>query len=175
MTTCGFTTQPVPVINFYQVVFTEDMAADPMGVLEGVLDFLGLDLLDPQGEKVLLIVGLRVIAVRLPVAYLQLQWLENRFLGVQVRSTSTFGSRGRSSRRSVLGLPNVFAVRFVYTELILKESEATAVACAGFCVPSFFLRVGAINKYPKSKDTHPGIESSKTPYFECICTCAINR
>lgn len=35
-----------------QVVFTEDMEADPVKTLAEVLDFLGLDMLDPLGEKV---------------------------------------------------------------------------------------------------------------------------
>lgn len=34
------------------MIFTEDMAEDPMGTLEDVLDFLDLDLLDPEGIQV---------------------------------------------------------------------------------------------------------------------------
>lgn len=35
-----------------QVIFTEDMAEDPMGTLEDVFGFLGLDLLDPDELQV---------------------------------------------------------------------------------------------------------------------------
>lgn len=35
-----------------QVLFTEDMAADPIGTLETALNFLGLDLLDPDAKEV---------------------------------------------------------------------------------------------------------------------------
>lgn len=35
-----------------QVVFTEDMAENPLETLTEVLEFLGLDMLDAQGHKV---------------------------------------------------------------------------------------------------------------------------
>ena len=35
-----------------QVVFTDDMAVDPVGVLEDVLEFLELDLTDEDESKV---------------------------------------------------------------------------------------------------------------------------
>lgn len=36
----------------HQVMFTEEMEADPLGVLEQAFQFLGLDLLDAQGQQV---------------------------------------------------------------------------------------------------------------------------
>lgn len=36
-----------------QVVFMDDMAVNPVGVLEEVLNFLGLDLTDDDGSKVI--------------------------------------------------------------------------------------------------------------------------
>lgn len=35
-----------------QVVFTEDLEEEPVKTLEEVLDFIGLDMVDPQGDKV---------------------------------------------------------------------------------------------------------------------------
>lgn len=35
-----------------QVIFTENMASDPLGTLEEVFDFLGLDLIDSDGIQV---------------------------------------------------------------------------------------------------------------------------
>lgn len=34
------------------MVFLEDIAKDPLASLEGIFSFLGLDLVDPEGEKV---------------------------------------------------------------------------------------------------------------------------
>lgn len=37
---------------FRKVVYLEEMAKDPVGTLEGVFSFLGMDFLDEKGEKV---------------------------------------------------------------------------------------------------------------------------
>lgn len=39
------------------MVFTDDMAVDPVGVLQDVLEFLGLDLLDKDKSKVSVVNG----------------------------------------------------------------------------------------------------------------------
>lgn len=39
--------------DFRKVVFLDELAEDPIGTLERVFSFLGMDLLDEKGEQVL--------------------------------------------------------------------------------------------------------------------------
>ena len=47
------TTEPLrTLVVLCQVVFTDDMAVDPVGVIKDVLDFLGLDFTSEDESKV---------------------------------------------------------------------------------------------------------------------------